>query len=609
MCKPRGLTASESNVLDEPSAAAFDWGWQHSRTQCVAPEDLKRALAHWPDSDRVASLEMVNAALNGEESPWFAHVRELTLSVEMGAALPSGIRMMIQNSKRVVVNGASVETLRFLAECECLTSVVSLDLEYVKVSDNAAALARLIASAPKLRAISVVTPVTGCVWAPADEAGLERCAIRDVPPRAAIAKAIASSPTIESVRLSYAVHSAEHLQMLTAGNRLTTLELDGNLDEGAVDVLVEPSTHKLSTLALDDPLLVPSDFRMLAASQLNLRTVRIQDSSFDDDAATELSRGNFLSRVEVLDLHDSRPSTKLGRRGLMAIGSAASNLRELDLSNRKVGNAGAATFEHFGSRGLQRLVMPDCGLGPEAVSHIGRLGREGTLETVNLFGNRILDSGVIALTRTGALNRAETLDLGESGMTSAGLKFLVESGTPNHVRSLGLRGNNLGEVGIRELSAVAWPRLRELDLSGVRIDTADLQVLISADMPELRVLSLEWNGLGAESLSILAQWEGAPKLEHLALRGNPLEDSGVAEFAASPRFKRLQTVDLGDYVMKADEVRDIAGRCPPNPLLVIKHDWADLPTDSLRAFAGSPCVSIAMRSEAAARLAQRPDGP
>lgn len=84
-------------------------------------------------------------------------------------------------------------------------------------------------------------------------------------------------------------------------------------------------------------------------------------------------------------------------------------------------------------------------------------------------------------------------------------------------------------------------RLEKIDLEGVQVTAADVEVLSThPDLSRLRELVLCWNEIGTEGAIVLAGMRQLAGLESLNLVGNRISDAGARAIAQSPHLGHLK---------------------------------------------------------------------
>jgi uncharacterized protein (TIGR02996 family) len=183
------------------------------------------------------------------------------------------------------------------------------------------------------------------------------------------------------------------------------------------------------------------------------------------------------------------------------------------------------------------------------------------------------------------------------GLWADGMRRLVASPHLGNLKALRLPSNNLGNAGILSIvGAASLSALEEIDLSGrgVAERYTDEPLVRSPGMESLagwpglamvRALTLSGNEFGRAGLRTLLRSPHARALKSLALRGSRLDGQAMAEFHDARRGLKLETLDLGQNVLKAVGAEYIATAPCLRGLKDLRLDRCEIPLDGARLFA------------------------
>ncbi|KAK7156111.1 hypothetical protein R3I94_006245 [Phoxinus phoxinus] len=213
-----------------------------------------------------------------------------------------------------------------------------------------------------------------------------------------------------------------------------------------------------------------------------------------------------------------------------ALRSNPSHLRQLDLSGNKIGSSSVllicAVLEDPHCK-LEQLLLKDCGITDEGCADLASALRSNPehLRQLDLSGNKL---GIHSVTILSALLenphcKLEILGLRYCGVTDEDCGILASSlrSKPSHLIHLDLSGNELGNLGVKLLSAVLEDphcKLEILWLSDCGITDegcADLASALRSNPEHLRQLGLTGNKLGS-GMKLLSDLKDDP---HYKLKG------------------------------------------------------------------------------------------
>ncbi|KAK7155979.1 hypothetical protein R3I94_006142 [Phoxinus phoxinus] len=233
-----------------------------------------------------------------------------------------------------------------------------------------------------------------------------------------------------------------------------------------------------------------------------------------------------------------------------AVRSNPSHLRDLDLSENKLGDSGVKLFSAVLENPhckLEILWLRDCGVTDEGCAALASalISNPSHLRELNMSVNKLGDSGVKLLffVLENLHCKLETLGLSDCGVTDEGCAALASalSSNPSHLRYLNLSENKLGDSGVKLISAVLENcKLEELWLSDCGVTDEGCAALASAlrsNPSHMRNLYLSGNKLGDSGVKLFSAVLVNPhcKLEILWLDDCGVTDEGCAALASALR--------------------------------------------------------------------------
>ena len=233
--------------------------------------------------------------------------------------------------------------------------------------------------------------------------------------------------------------------------------------------------------------------------------------------------GSRLSVVPVCELQ------------LSALIRAPWQLLRLDLSNRKLGPAGASLATALWPS-LRELCLNNNRLGEAGTAALAA-ARWPALQKLRITSNSLGDAGAasLAAARWPAL---QELWLNRNPLGPSSGAALAAAHWPA-LRELRLSANNLGDAGAASLEAGRWPALQALHLAGTRLGDAGAASLAAAHFPALQQLYLHSNFLGPAGAAALAsaRWHA---LQVVDISANQLGNAGAAALAITENWPALQ---------------------------------------------------------------------
>jgi uncharacterized protein (TIGR02996 family) len=189
------------------------------------------------------------------------------------------------------------------------------------------------------------------------------------------------------------------------------------------------------------------------------------------------------------------------------------------------------------------------------------------------------------------------------GLSAEDLSRLVPSPHLAGLRVLRLESSGLGTAGVRALTGAATlTALEELDLSGPGyyeqyyedplIGTAGMEILAGwTGLARVRSLTLSGSDVRRAGLRALVRSPHAGALKGLSLRHGRLNGQAMAELGDALPGLRLETLDLGENVLKERGVANLAGAACLGELKMLRLDRCEIPLAGARQLAKAAFVS------------------
>ncbi|KAF4080676.1 hypothetical protein AMELA_G00174160 [Ameiurus melas] len=303
----------------------------------------------------------------------------------------------------------------------------------------------------------------------------EEVLVKVMPVIAASRKAIIRCDTIQKSGWSAlaSVLSSETSNLRELHLTVDTLDLSGNklgdLGVKRLSALLENPQCKVQNLKLcgcgvsgERCAALTSALR---SNPSHLRELNLSFNKLGDSGVKSLSAvlENPHRKLEKLKLRGCGVSGKRCAALTSALRSNPSHLRELNLSENKLGDSGvkslSAVLENPHCK-LEILKLCKCGVSGEGCAALTSALRSNPshLRELDLSQNNLGDSGVKSLSAVleNPLCKLEILKLWWCGVSDEGCAALTSAlrSNPSHLRELDLSLNNLGDSGVKCLSAL-----------------------------------------------------------------------------------------------------------------------------------------------------------
>lgn len=232
------------------------------------------------------------------------------------------------------------------------------------------------------------------------------------------------------------------------------------------------------------------------------------DARIGSAGATVLARSSLLDRLDVLDLAGGG----IGDRGARVLAKVplSSRMQLLCLDHNYLT---VEAIEALSAASWQAswLSLSRNRLGAECVPALSALLDAWQPQALDLGWSRGRRPLTLAWGNLYGVRWVEELGLSGLELDASALSALLANTSPALIRTLSLNWNQLGEHGVRALCAGGeWRMLEVLDLRRNMIGDVGAMCLAQAELPNLRTLRLEHNGLSARGRQALmrAEWFG-----------------------------------------------------------------------------------------------------
>jgi uncharacterized protein (TIGR02996 family) len=175
------------------------------------------------------------------------------------------------------------------------------------------------------------------------------------------------------------------------------------------------------------------------------------------------------------------------------------------------------------------------------------------------------------------------------GLDARDLGRLAASPHLKNLRTLCLTSNGVGTAGVLSLTqAATLTQLETLDLTGPGyyegyydnplIDLAGMEALADwKGLESVRSLSLSGSDVRSAGLRRLLESPHAAGLTSLSLRSGRLDGAAMTEFARANQKLKLETLDLGENVLKDSGAENLAAAKCLSELKILRLDRCEIP--------------------------------
>lgn len=391
---------------------------------------------------------------------------------------------------------------------------------------------------------------------------------------------------------------------------LTELSLSSNeLGDAGTRLVLEglQPTCKIQKLSLQNCNVTEAGCAALASVLRSLPCLRELDLSYNQlgDAGLQLLCEGLLDpqcHVERLQLEYSN-LTAASCEALASVLRAKRELKELGLSNNDLGEDGARVLCQglaASACPLESLRLEGCGLTAANCQDLcGIVAAKASLRELQLGNNQLGDAGIAALCPglLGPGSRLKTLWLWECGFSAGGCRDLCRVlRAKESLKELSVAGNEVGDEGVRLLcESVGEPgcRLESLWMKSCNLTAACCPHVgaMLARSRSLQELQMSNNKLGDAGMEALCQGLSQPgaTLRMLSLGDCEVTDQGCTTLAALLLANRsLLELDLSNNCMSEEGVLKLAESaqqpsCPLEKLVLFDIYWKEETEDLLRA--------------------------
>jgi uncharacterized protein (TIGR02996 family) len=256
------------------------------------------------------------------------------------------------------------------------------------------------------------------------------------------------------------------------------------------------------------------------------------------------------------------------------------NLREMDLCNNFLGNAGPTLLSRC--RFLEQLEYLNLSfndLTDSGLKILGDMRSLSDLKVLILSDNSHLGTpGIRAIADSEVFGNLHTLDLSGNDLPGTFVRVIVNADHMDSLQRLIFYGNRIGDSGLASfansrLMRSGLERTPILDLKQCEIGPAGAQALVETDsILKLEKLDLTANRLGDAGLRVLTRASRLANLRYLLVGKNQITDRGLQSLLDSPLLDTLKEIDLRDNTVTEEGCAEVQqasmARNRPEPLQI-----------------------------------------
>jgi Leucine-rich repeat (LRR) protein len=215
---------------------------------------------------------------------------------------------------------------------------------------------------------------------------------------------------------------------------------------------------------------------------------------------------------------------------LLSLGEGLEEIRELDLQNSRVTNAGLTQLGKLTH--LSKLDVRNSPIDKDGASHIAQAT---SLEELTFDGRKLNEAGVQALR---PLSSLRVLGLRGVQLPHSGFAELLHH---QELEELDLQDSSMDDLSLDIVAEL--PKLSRLRLSRTRVTDEGVARLAKLDL--LEVLELQECQVTGEAFGVIFKNKGMKSLKELNLTGSQLNERGAKSVQQMVKLERLSLAYLG----------------------------------------------------------------